>query len=73
MIGLFTPKYIGLEAILTLQLIYYSLILVLDSKKYPIGFNTFKYFKYSNGYNEILNISYFSEAKDMLISKLEFM
>jgi hypothetical protein len=31
LIGLVAPKYIGLEGILTLQLIYYSCLLVIDS------------------------------------------
>lgn len=52
-VGLCTPKYIGVEAISTLQLIYYSCLLVTDVEKYPVGFRTFVTFKYSIGYNDI--------------------
>jgi len=52
-LGLCTPKYIGVEAISTLQLVYYSCLLVTDVDKYPIGFKTFVTFKYSTGYNDL--------------------
>lgn len=39
--GLIAPKYIGLEAVLTLQLIFYSCLLVTDAQKYPVGFKSF--------------------------------
>lgn len=52
-VGLCTPKYIGVEAISTLQLVYYSCLLVTDVHKYPVGFRTFVTFKYSTGFNDI--------------------
>ena len=52
-VGLCTPKYIGVEAISTLQLIYYSCLLVTNVDKYPVGFKTFVAFKYSTGYNDL--------------------
>lgn len=54
-VGLCTPKYIGVEAISTLQLIYYSCLLVTDIDKYPVGFKTFVAFKYSTGFNDFFN------------------
>ena len=55
--GLLAPKYIGLEAILTLQLIYYSELLIKDPKNIPLGFQTFAVFKYSTGFNDLFIIS----------------
>jgi hypothetical protein len=53
LIGLMTPKYIGLESILTLQLIFYSQLLISDPSKWPIGFVYLKYLKFSTGFNNI--------------------
>ncbi len=50
-IGLLAPKYIGLEGVLTLQLIFYSQLLVYDIRAWPVGFSVFNYFRYANGYN----------------------
>ena len=38
LIGLFLPKFIGLETLITLQLIFYSQLLISDFKYWPIGF-----------------------------------
>jgi len=53
LIGLMTPKYIGLESILTLQLIFYSQLLISDPSKWPIGFVYLRYLKFSTGFNNI--------------------
>lgn len=37
-IGLISPKFIGLEALLSLQLTFFSQILIHDNKKFPVGF-----------------------------------
>ena len=56
-VGLCTPKYIGIEGITTLQLIYYSCLLVTDVEKYPVGFYTFLAFKYSTGFNDFFHFT----------------
>jgi hypothetical protein len=48
-IGLFVPKFIGLETIITMQLIYYSQLLISDLDKWPLGFTYFTYFKVASG------------------------
>ena len=37
-IGFISPKFIGLESVLTLQLIFFSQTLVYDHMKFPVGF-----------------------------------
>ena len=56
-IGLCSPKYIGLESLLTLQLIFYSQLLIANPSKWPVGFMYLKYLKFSSGYNEILSVT----------------
>ncbi len=56
-VGVMSPKYIGLESLLTLQLIFYSQMLISDPQKWPIGFMYLKYFKFSSGYNELFKLS----------------
>ena len=57
-IGLFVPKFIGLEAILTMQLIFYSQMLIVDNEKWPLGFVIqFKYLKTATGYNEMIELT----------------
>lgn len=56
-INFFTPKFIGFESILTLQLIFYSQLLIDDTSKWPVGFMAFKYLKFSSGFNEILSFT----------------
>jgi hypothetical protein len=53
-IGLIAPKFIGLELILTLQLIYLSQLLIYDIKNWPFGFVMLKSLRYSTGSNELL-------------------
>lgn len=57
MMGLITPKFIGLESILTLQLIFYSQLLIVDLAKWPPGFVFLKYLRYASGYNELINLT----------------
>jgi hypothetical protein len=57
-VGLCTPKYIGVEAISTLQLIYYSCLLITDVNKIPVGFKTFVAFKCSTGFNYFFNYTH---------------
>jgi hypothetical protein len=52
-VGLCTPKFIGLEAILTLQLIFYSCFLIQDVSRMPVGFRTFTAFKFATGFNDL--------------------
>ncbi len=56
-VGLFVPKFIGLETIITMQLIYYSQLLISDIDKWPIGFAYFNYFKVASGLNEYVRLS----------------
>jgi hypothetical protein len=51
-VGLFAPKYIGLESILTLEIIFYSQLLIKDPSDWPVGFVYLKYLKLATGYNE---------------------
>lgn len=50
-LGMLAGKFIGLEGIVTIQLIYYSQLLVTPYQKMPVGFLMFKYLKIANGYN----------------------
>ena len=56
-VGVLSPKYIGLESLLTLQLVFYSQMLISNPEKWPIGFMYLKYLKFSSGYNEIFKLS----------------
>lgn len=56
-IGLFLPKFIGLEIIITMQLIFYSQLLIYDFEKWPVGFVQFNNLKAATGYNEFLNLT----------------
>ncbi len=51
LVGLFVPKFIGLQAIITMQLIFYSQLLIDDVEKWPIGFMYFTHLKVATGYN----------------------
>ena len=57
LVGLFVPKFIGLEMVLTLQLIFYSQMLVYDFEKWPVGFLQFNNFKAATGYNEFFSLT----------------
>lgn len=72
-VGLLTPKFIGLEAVITLQLIFYSQLLISDVKKRPVGFVVFEYFKFANGYNDIFSLTSYALKSDIGIklSQLE--
>ena len=59
-IGLFLPKFIGIETIISLQLIFYSQILIINPEDWPVGFFYLKYLKMSTGYNDFIFLtSYF--------------
>jgi hypothetical protein len=49
------PKWIGVEAMQAIQLIFFSQLLITDVSNWPAAFNVFKYFKYSNGFNNIFS------------------
>ncbi len=72
MVGLLAPKYIGVEAILTLQLIFYSCLLIKDSAKFTPGLKTFTYFKLSTGYNDIFSFTTLILSSD-ITSKYNFL
>ena len=57
LVGLFVPKFIGLESIITMQLIFYSQLLIVDFAKWPLGFIQFARFKGATGYNELLDLT----------------
>jgi len=57
-VGLFVPKFIGLELIISMQIIYYSQMLIVEYEKWPIGmYNILKGLRSSSGYNEILKLT----------------
>ena len=56
-IGLLAPKFIGLEGVLTLQLIFYSQLLIVSDSSRPVGMMVVRYFKFVNGYNSILDLT----------------
>jgi hypothetical protein len=58
-IGLCSPKYIGLESLLTLQLVFFSQLLIKNPSKWPVGFMYLKYLKLSSGYNELFTFTDF--------------
>ena len=55
--GLLSNKLIGLECVLTIQLIFYSQLLVNPWQNFPAGFMFLKDLKFINGYNNILKLS----------------
>ncbi len=57
LIGFFTSKFIGLESILTCQLICYSQLMICDISRWPSGFTFLNYLKYSTGYNGLLDFT----------------
>ena len=54
LVGLISPKFIGLESILTLQSIFYSQLLIVNVSRVPPGFVFLKSLKYASGYNDII-------------------
>jgi hypothetical protein len=64
LIGLLSPKYIGLESLITLQLIFYSQILITDPSKWPVGFLYLKYLKFASGYNGIFTFTSYTPLTD---------
>jgi hypothetical protein len=52
-VSMLAPKWIGIETIQVNQLIFFSQILIKDTSNWPIAFQVFKNFKYSNGFNNI--------------------
>ena len=63
LIGIISPKFIGLECVLTFQLMYYSQLLINPWTKYPPGINSFYYLRYSNGYNDMISLSSYVPMK----------
>lgn len=57
LIGLFVPKFIGLEAIITMQLLYYSQLLIKDISVWPLGFMYFKFLGIAGGYKDLIRVS----------------
>lgn len=53
--GLMSFKFIGVESILTLQIIYFCQLLIFDISNWPSGFSFLKNLKYSFGFNDVLN------------------
>jgi hypothetical protein len=61
-IGFISPKFIGLESILTLQLIFFSQTLIYDHMKFPVGFLYLQTLQYSTGYNDILDLTEYDSS-----------
>jgi cysteine-rich repeat protein len=57
--GLITPKFIGVEFLVTLQLIFYSQLLIVDTDKWPAGFLYLNYLKFASGYNDLFHLTSF--------------
>lgn len=57
LVGLFVPKFIGLETILTMQLIYYSQLLISKLDKWPVGFAYFNYLKVASGFSSVMRLT----------------
>ncbi len=53
--------------ILTLQLIYYSQLLIIKISKWPVGFVYLKHIRFSTGYNDILTLSSYETISDTMI------
>ena len=64
LVGLLSPKYIGLESLITLQLIFYSQLLITDPSKWPVGFLDLKYLKFASGYNDIFAFTSYTPLTD---------
>jgi hypothetical protein len=62
--GLITPKFIGLETIITLQLIFFSQILIYDNSKFPVGFLFLSNLKYTTGFSDIIDFSEYIPMTD---------
>ena len=56
-LGLFLPKFIEIETIVTMQLIFYSQVLIFQSDDWPVGFFYLKYLKIATGYNDIFSLT----------------
>ena len=63
-LSLFTPKFIGLEIILTLQLIFFSQILIYENSKFPVGFLFLSNLKYTTGFNQIFDFTEYLPKTD---------
>ena len=62
LLGFMTPKFIGLESILTLQLLYYSRLLIVDIQRWPPGFSFMNYFKFTSGFNDIFQFTQYQST-----------
>lgn len=51
---LFSDKFIGVEAMNSLQVVFFSLLLIKDSNSWPEAFSTFLSFKLTTGLNHIV-------------------
>jgi hypothetical protein len=57
LVGFLSFKFIGLESILTLQLIYFCQLLIFDISRWPSGFSFLQNLKYSSGFNGVLQFT----------------
>ena len=64
-IGLFTSKFIGLEMIIGLQLIYFSQLLISNPSKWPIGFSFLKHLKFATGFSNLIQYSFYVPNSSM--------
>jgi hypothetical protein len=65
LVGLFLPKFIGLETIITMQLIYFSQLLIVNYDEWPVGFLQFANLKAATGYNEVLDLTKYAPVTDL--------
>jgi hypothetical protein len=65
LISLVTPKFIGLEVIITLQLIFFSQILIYDNSKFPVGFLFFSNLQYTTGFNKFFDFTKYFPSTDV--------
>jgi hypothetical protein len=63
--GLFVPKFIGLETIITMQLIYFSQLLIVNYEEWSVGFLQFANLKAATGYNEVLDLTEYAPVTDL--------
>ncbi len=63
-VGFISPKFIGLESILTLQLIFFSQTLVYDHMNFPVGFVFLQTLQYSTGFNDILDLTEYDSSSN---------
>lgn len=54
MLLLFSDKFIVVEGVNTLQLTFFSLLLIYESAKWPQAIVAIKPLKYSTGYNQLI-------------------